>query len=43
MADGDQLGEVVISILLHANRATLTPTQLQQLTTFFRVAPGAIG
>jgi hypothetical protein len=23
--------------------STLTPTQVQQLATFFRVAPGAIG
>ncbi len=43
MAGGDRAVRFVTFILLQADRVTLTPTQVEQLAVFFRVAPGSIG
>jgi HTH-type transcriptional regulator / antitoxin HigA len=37
------LGDETIVMDILADRTKLTPTQVQQLAAFFRVAPGAIG
>ncbi|MFM2430153.1 MAG: hypothetical protein RLZZ511_1366 [Cyanobacteriota bacterium] len=37
------LGDETIVMDILNDRTKLTPTQVQQLATFFRVAPGAIG